>query len=475
MRSRYIISALLLVPFALFAFSLTARNTLEYRAAEADKGNSFFEDRLDLRLNHSDIIIGLTYEAMQPSRESALTRPDSTYTAITQRWARFQQEYFDITGGTFMATLGNGLLIDARERRDVQQDHHLDGAKVTARAYNFDMTMLAGLAAWDDNTRFMAAEINSYHKYAPIGGGYIRYDVDGGELLPGLIGETYEIHATPSAGSVNGYFRYAKTWRGPEGGGVEFQGNATYGSVSTFFGPVTLFGEFITVDSFIVKGYGDENSQYITLPLIVRQPSYTLMSRHLATINPREATAFSGEIGLFPVLDGEMTASFAMIDHSEEANDYTEGYLELYRDWEKLTMKGIYEMQITGEDDPTHNLVLEPLYYFTDRASLLLDLEFQTGTEFDETATNLYGLMEFTLSPYGAIGMEGGTIQEWDSETSSLEPENFVRFYIDGEIAKNHKLTLAYGKRPGGFTCSGGTCRMEPQFEGFELKLSSSF
>ncbi len=475
MRSRNILAALLLVPVALLALSLTARNSLEYRAAEADKGKSFFEERLDLRLNHSEITVGITYEAMQPSRESALTRPDSTYTAITQRWARFQQENFDITGGTFMTTLGNGLLIDARERRDVQQDHHLDGARVTARAFNCDITMLAGLADWDDNTRFMAAEFNSYYKYAPIGGGYVRYDVNGGELLPGLIGETYEVHATPVAGPANADFRYAKTWRGPEGGGVEYQGDAIYGSASTFFGPVTLFGEFISVDSFIVKGYGDENSQYITLPLIVRQPSYTLISRHLAIINPREATAYSAELGLFHILNGEITASFAMIDPPGTASDYTEGYLELYRDWDRLSMKGIYEMQSTGEEDPTHNVVLEPLYYFTDRASLLLDLEFQTGTEFDETATNLYGLAEFTLSPYGAIGVEGGTIQEWDSETAGLETENFVRFYIDGEVAKNHKLTLAYGKRPGGFTCSGGTCRIEPQFEGFELKLSSSF
>ncbi|MGC9316358.1 MAG: DUF6029 family protein, partial [bacterium] len=161
--------------------------------------------------------------------------------------------------------------------------------------------------------------------------------------------------------------------------------------------------------------------------------------------------------------------------HPVDANDYTEAYFQAYREWDKIALRGIYEIQLPGEEDPTHNIVLEPLYYFTDRASLLLDFEFQSGVEFDEKATNLYGLAEFTLSPYGAIGIEGGSIQEWSLEHEKLEPENFVRFYIDGDIAKNHKLTLAYGKRPGGFTCSGGTCRMEPQFEGFELKLSSSF
>ncbi len=471
LRSKILLAALLLIP-ALFAFSLTGRNVLEYRAAEADKGNSFFENRLDLRMNHSDITLGLTYEAMQPSRETALTRPDSTYTDVTQRWAMFRQDAFEITAGTFMSTLGNGLLIDARERRELQQDHHLDGAKVLVRALDTDLNFIAGLADWDNNTRFIGAEITSNRKYLPIGVGYIRYDVDGGSLLPDMIGETYEIHANPEYGPVAANFRYAQTWRGPTGGGVDHTGSIIHGSLSGFFGPVTFFGEFVTSDSFIVKGYGED---YVTLPLIVHQPSYTLMSRHLAILNPREVTAFSGELGIFPIFDTEITASFAMVDHPVDANDYTEAYFQAYREWDKIALRGIYQMQLSGEEDPTHNIVVEPLYYFNDRASLLLDFEFQSGVEFDEKATNLYGLAEFTLSPYGAIGVEGGSIQEWSLENNKLEPENFVRFYIDGDIAKNHKLTLAYGKRPGGFTCSGGTCRMEPQFEGFELKLSSSF
>jgi hypothetical protein len=464
--------AIVILSPSLFALSLTGRNLLEYRAAEADKGNSFFENRLDIRLDHSSITLGLTYESMQPSRKSALTRADSTYSAITQRWAMLHHDLFDITGGTFMASLGNGLLLDATEVRDLQRDHHLDGAKVVFQAFDCDLKVLAGLADWDNNTRFMAGEISSNKQYFPIGAGYMRYDVEAWSMLPALIGETYEVHATPTVGPFDADIRYAQTWRGHSGGGVEYRGNVLSGSASAFVGPLTFYGEFLAVDSFIVKGYAED---YVTLPLVVRQPSYTLVSRHLALINPREATAFSGEIGISPVLDSDITASFAMIDHPEVSADYKEAYIDFHRNWGELSLKAAYQLQMAGEEDPTHNFIIEPLYYFTERKSLLLDLEFQSGVEFGEKATNLYGLAEFTLSPIGAIGVEGGRIQEWDLETNGLKPDNFIRIYIDGEIVKNHKLTLAYGKRPGGFTCSGGTCRMEPEFQGFELKLSSSF
>jgi len=474
-NKKVVVTALLLFPAALFALSLTARNTLEYRGAEAEKGNNFFEDRLDLRLNYTNITLGATFEAMQPSRESALTRPDSTYTEITQRWVKLTHDVVEVTGGTFMTTLGNGFLLDAREQRDVQQDHHLDGVDAIIHAKNIDLTLLAGLADWDNNTQFKAVEINSYYKFVPVGGGYVRYDVNGGDVLPNLIGETWEVHASPLVGPVGADIRYAQTWRGPKGGGVEYTGNALYGSASTYFGPITLFGEVMQLDSFIVKGYGDENSSYITLPLIVHRPSYTLVSRHLATVSQREAIAFSGEIGVSSVFEGEIMASFAMIDNPDEATDYTEVFAEVSREWESLLLKGVYEFQQTADEDPAHNFIIEPLYYFTERTSLLLDIEFQTATEYDEKVNNLYGLAEFTVSPYGAFGVEGGRIMEWDDATSGLEPRNFIRFYIDGEIAENHRIMLAYGKRPGGVTCSGGTCRDEPQFEGFELKLSSSF
>ncbi len=472
-RAFLLILLISIIP-TIFGFSANARNTLEYRGAKEDRGNSFFEDRLDLRLNYSNITFGLTFEAMQPSRESALTRPDSTYAEIMQRWFELKHSVVEISAGTFTSTMGGGLLLDARERREIQQDHHLDGAKIRLNLPIIDITLLSGLAKWDViNDAHIRGGEAQIDVPLPVGGGYIRYDVQA-EGLPDLIGETWEARIVPMFGPLSAEVHYAQTWQKDLQYGDSYNGEVIYGSGSTFFGPITLFGEFLMADSFLVEGYGD-TLVLTTLPLIIRQPSYTLMSRHLAELDPRDVTAFGGEALISPVFGSDITTSFAMLDNPDDYNDYFELYCSVFREWEKLTFTGIYEFQQTSDDPPTHNVVLEPLIYLNDRTSLLMDFELQFGEELGESAAHLYGLAEFARSPYGAIGLEGGRLMQWNDETAGLEPEYFARIYIDGEIAQNHKLTLAFGKRPGGFTCSGGTCRFEPAFNGFELKLSSSF
>jgi len=470
-------TALLLLTIApiVFGFSATARNTLEYRAAQANKGNNFFEDRFDLRLNISKITLGARFEAMHPSDSTALTRPDTTYTDITQYWADLKHDVISITVGSFTSTLGAGLLLDARELRDVKQDHHLDGANVNFNHRFCNATILSGIAGWDNDTRFRGGELQVNAPYIPAGCGYIRYDVPKASLEtgPGLTGETWEIRALPVYGPFSAEVHYAKTWRSDADFGTNLNGETVYATASLFIGPVTVFGEFLSADSFLVKGATQES--YVTLPLIVRQPSYTLMSRHLSEPNPRDVIAYNAEAAITPLDNLDLTIALANLDHPEKAMDYIEIFGSVYQELGDLTVRGIYEYQKTGEQEPVHNAVLEPLYYFSNRTSLLFDIEFQAGEEYDEKYSNFYGLSELSISPYGAIGIEGGRLMEWDRESESLEPEYSIRLYIDGEIAENHKITLAFGKRPGGFTCSGGTCRFEPAFEGFELKLSSSF
>lgn len=458
-----------LVIFSSVAFSLsaTARNTLEYRAAESDKGDSFLEDRLDLRMSISNISMGIRFEAMQPSRSSALTRPDSTYTAITQRWAEMMTDKFTITAGTFTKTMGKGFLLDARERLEIQEDHHLDGVNLDVDFSEVEIEFLAGNADWDNYSLFKAGQITSNWEYFPVNTGYIRFDVNGEDPLPDLIGETWSVGMAKDIGDFYAELRYANTWQGPAGAGVNYRGEAYYVNSSAIIGPIVLYGEFLEADSFLVKGYTQE---YATLPLIVRQPSYTLLSRHLMELDPRNVTAFNANAMIYPIFDFEIDLSGAVVMKDSSDLVYYETYGSLSRDWKKFSLKGIYEYQDFANDDYFHNIVLEPLYYIADDKSFVLDLEFQSGTEYGESFSNFYALGELAISSLGSIGLEGGQLTESDGDK-----ENFGRVYIDTYIAENHKLTLGYGRRPGGFTCSGGNCRYEPRFEGFELKLSSSF
>ena len=468
-----IITAALLLANAALGFSMIGNNKLEYRGARAGEGDEFFENRLDLRLSVSNISVGARFEAMQPSRSSAITRPDSSYTAITQRWAQLESDVVEITAGTYTATMGGGLLLDARERREIQEDHHLDGVRANVRTPLADISVLSGVADWNtiDDFTIRGGEIQTKIPYIPVGAGYIHYSDEAEAPLADMIGETWEVRAMPSWREFAAEVHYAETWRGENPGGYQLDGSALYITASAAAGPVTLFGQYLQADSFLVNGYGS-GSALVTLPLVVRQPSYTLMSRHLEELSPVEVTAVSEEVFVFLNSGWELEGSFALVAKPDDEN-YYEIYGSLQNDWGDLHLKGLYELQQFPGDDILHNVVIEPLYYLSDRASLLADFELQTGTEYGQDVTHFYGLTEFALSPYGAVGIEGGALEEYSG--GELETQYFARLYIDGRIAENHRLTLAVGRRPGGFTCSGGSCRYEPEFEGVELKLTSSF
>ncbi len=468
-------AAIFILSCSAFAISFTGNNTFEFRLAGDDSSDSFLEDRFNLRVSESFVTLGARFEAMHPSRASAITRPSEEYDEITQRWATIDAERIEITVGTFMATLGNGFVLDARERSEIQQDHHLDGVSADFELPSSDLTILAGAANWNylDDFSIKGFDLRTSDiPYLNLGASYIAFDDevhDPDSILDDLKGEIWGANIAPEIGPFYAEAQYSASWRSETDGGDFQSGDLIYGNASAFAGPIVIFGEYLQAEDFIAEGYGD-NSQLVTLPLIVHQPSYTLMSRHLAEIDPMDTRAFGGELSYSFGIGDAMLSAASVGDIDGEADGYLEIYGSTYLDFESLSGKIVAEYQDFPGDDEAINIVVEPLYYLNERASILLDIEFQTGVEYGEDVTNYYGLMEFALSPYGSAGIEGGSISSGDGGN-----ETFGRFYLDIAVGERNKLTLAYGKRPGGFTCSGGSCRYEPEFDGFEFKLVSSF
>ncbi len=457
--------AILILGGAAFGLSITGRNALELRFGKKGEGGDFLENRFDLRLSESFITLGARFEAMHPSRASAISRPSEEFDEVTQRWAEIKDDRFDIVVGSFMATLGNGLLLDARERSEIQQDHHLDGVSARLTLPYSDINILAGVAKWNvlDNFSIKGIDLQSRDlPYLNLGAGYVAYhDAVDDSVLSDLEGEVWGVRAMPAIGPFSGEADYAENWS------LDAAGHLGYANASIFAGPFVLFGEYLESEDFDIRGY-DNNSRLVTLPLIVHQPSYTLMSRHLEEIDPLKTRAYSGEAS-YSFDAGDATLSAASVGDP----DATEGYMEIYGsafyDFDVASIKIVAEYQDFLGGDRAMNVVLEPLYYIDDRLSATLDLEFQNGVEYGEDVTNYYGLLELALSPYGSAGIEGGSIIDGGVA------DGFGRLFVDFNIGERHKMTLAYGKRPGGFTCSGGSCRYEPKFEGFEFKLVSNF
>ena len=59
------------------------------------------------------------------------------------------------------------------------------------------------------------------------------------------------------------------------------------------------------------------------------------------------------------------------------------------------------------------------------------------------------------------MGIEGGIINE----------ESMIRAFTDLDFFESVRLRIGLGKRPNGFSCSGGICRNEESFEGVEVEV----
>jgi hypothetical protein len=99
--------------------------------------------------------------------------------------------------------------------------------------------------------------------------------------------------------------------------------------------------------------------------------------------------------------------------------------------------------------------------------------------EFDQD----YILVEYARAPKWSVGF----VHEW-TNANELQRQVLARGVRGGgdrtrwtfalvsyNISESNNLTVMYGSRHGGYNCVGGVCRLEPEFEGLEVKLFTRF
>ena len=83
--------------------------------------------------------------------------------------------------------------------------------------------------------------------------------------------------------------------------------------------------------------------------------------------------------------------------------------------------------------------------------------------------------VEYTRAPGLSLSFVGERTNKSDLQKLPGEASRWFFAQLDVQLTENHDATLFLGSRQGGFICTGGRCRWEPEFEGVELKLMSYF
>lgn len=85
---------------------------------------------------------------------------------------------------------------------------------------------------------------------------------------------------------------------------------------------------------------------------------------------------------------------------------------------------------------------------------------------------DIYASLEYTFPKYGYVNI---SVVSTTDEVPDGSPSQWIGYEIGANLSENHKLELFYGRERAGIKCSGGSCRQVPEFDGFKLKLVSTF
>ena len=245
------------------------------------------------------------------------------------------------------------------------------------------------------------------------------------------------------------------------------------------------------------------------VPLLTRQHTYSL-----ANLNPyRGTTVFTGgEIGgqfdiyyslRNPKARGKYWnfhinfSMFNSLDHYsnmmrkdiEGRNAWTEFNFDVERQWnKKVKSTFLYAMQKWDESlnhsdsimehyCTSHIFVGDVTYKFNKKHSVRVEAQYLASKDYE--GDWLAGTIEYNLAPkFSFYVSDMWNCEETDMNYSYATEKHYLMHYYQVGTSYTHnslRVQLSYGRNRAGYVCSGGACRFQPAYTGFNLAMTLSF
>lgn len=459
---------------ALELVSFDLSNQLEYSRNTEDEEETL-ENWLDVNYRLDALTTGLRYEAFQPSKGGQRTE------GITLRYFALEKDDILLRGGDFYAIFGRGLALRAYEDRDLRVDNKLDGFKLQGYIDRVEATLLTGRPPRKDRDRadqLRGLDLNF-------------------QLARGLIfGWSYVSLKAPAATGWGTELTTARVEAFP--GPLSFYGELAKRTRSLGYGlyfssSLSLSGLAVTTE---LKDYDrialrtDDGLDYNTPPALTREHAYSLFRRHPHELDAEDELGVQLEASLSPLertsvlLNYSYTAEHARYQAQPQATPelfgeygkplFREAYVEIAQEMgEKISATGaVGKSLVPGMVNYTGALDLS--FYLDPLNTLRVELQGQHTEQYGEYDDHQLTL-EFTHAPRLSLSLVGERTNKSKWQRLPGEDSNWLFAQVDLHLTENHDATLFVGSRQGGFICTGGRCRWEPEFEGVELKLFSNY
>ncbi|HHJ53111.1 MAG TPA: hypothetical protein ENJ89_07940 [Caldithrix abyssi] len=447
---------------------LSFKNQMVYtRWQEYDR--TILENWTDLTYRHHWLKAGLRYEINHPPdpfifpQDSLLDNYELTF-----RYLEFRFRKMEITLGNFYEMFGRGLTLRTYEDRNLRVDTNLDGVKFNWNRRMFRFKALAGKMRDKYNRRKdwlygADGEIRAI-KNVRFGASVLFQKTPGQSverLIAGrfnMVKDRWDFYAEIARPSWYPAFSY-------------------YAAFNLFFDKVSA--------TFEVKDYNhlsfmnSYSTEYNAAPSLTREHEFSLLNRHPHALDQNDERGYQVELSYTPRDNMELIANHSQTFTHQKNRIFEEYYLE----WKHDVTEGL-EYRLAGAwtfDFTTNTDNITPLidgtFDLSEYDQLHLSLQHQhtkNRSDLSEYDNELV-LLEYSRAPYFSAGVVGEYTNKYQLRNVAMDRHTWLYGIVTFSFWRNQRLSLLYGSRREGFVCVGGICRYEPEFRGFELKLTNRF
>jgi hypothetical protein len=450
-------------------------NQLEY-SRDMDENEETLENWLDVTYRLDILTTGIRYEAFQPSKSGQRKE------GVAFLYFAVEKDGLQLRGGDFYAIFGRGLVLRAYEDRDLRVDNKLTGLKLLGFYRGLEATLLTGRPPRKD--RDNADEVRGLNLgLQPTEGltlGWSYLSLEG----PSVSGKGTEITAArveAYPGPFSFYGELAKK-TGSLGYGL-------YLSSSLSLSGFAVTAELKDYDNITLRTH--DGLDYNSPPALTKEHAYSLFSRHPRELDAENEVGVQVEVSLSPLertsalLNYSYTAAHAMGSAQTVRTPgilgeygqplFREAYVEITQEvGQKVSIIGGAGKSLAPEVI-NYTGVLDLSFYLSPLTSLRCELQGQHTEEYGGEYDDHLLTLEFTRAPDFSLSLVGEMTNKSEKQGLPGEAQDWLFAQADVHLTENHDATLFVGSRQGGFVCTGGRCRWEPEFEGVELKLFSHF
>jgi len=462
-------------------FNISGMNELNFVYRNVDDSlHQFMEDKFKFDLTYKNFRFGMKYIAELPKFDKFGPADELSSNSISSRWderyLEFDSEHFDIRAGNFDAVFGSGIILNAYENEDLDENNRLEGCKTSFSYDIFTISGIYGVAENEENKNDLVSGLDL--EIFPID--FIKIGFSGLNERFYVNGPIYEYNKRDVYGSrvelfhdlFDLNFEYAKSekYRNLVD---DLSGNALYGNLNVYVGMFTFTTAY--------KNYENFNDRFSEIPT-VNYSELALAEYGNHSIPGFEEEGIQGIVRFNPNFENEFVLNYAegwSKDKSTLQSDLHTEYIHQFLN-SSITVE-YNQVERIADSETTYYWEKETkpkisYDFMVNELPMLLKAEFKTkfidkyGHETTEHEPSLQTDISFgdyslsLLSTYKFHNMD-------DIKDNKLK----LGAEIVASILNHTTLKLFAGSEKGGQVCRNGICNYQAPFEGIRLNIVTRF